>query len=191
MTTFLILAPYGAFAFLMLVTSPATSLFASAAICLAVVAFDVARGHQVKLLGAGTALIFATLGCYQVLGDPPLSKLAVRIAVDSGLFLAGALSLALRKPFTLQYAREMVDAETARSPEFVTANYVITSVWIAAFLLMAVANLLLLNWPDLPLWSGFVIVLAIRNPALYFSRWYPGYIRRKSGPSPTLAAEAR
>ena len=191
MTTILILAPYGAFAFLMLVTAPATSLFASAAICLAVIAFDVARGHQVKLLGAGTALIFATLGLYQILGEPPLSKLSVRIAVDSGLFLIGAASLALRRPFTLQYAREMVDAETARLPEFVTANYVITSVWITAFLLMAVANLLLLNLPDLPLWSGFVIALAIRNPALYFSRWYPGYIRRKSGPSPTLAAEAR
>jgi hypothetical protein len=191
MTTFLILAPYGAFAMLMLVTSAATSLLASAAICLAVMAFDLARGHQVKLLGAATALTFAALGCYQILGDPPLSKLAVRIAVDGGLFLAGALSLALRKPFTLQYAREMVDAEIARLPEFVTANYVVTAVWLAAFLLMAVANLLLLNLPDLPLWSGFVIALAIRNPALYFSKWYPGYVRRKSGPPPALATEAR
>ena len=191
MTTFLILAPYGAFAFLMLVSPASLSLLASAAICLAVIAFDVARGHQIKLLGAGSALIFAMLGCYQILGDVPLSKLAIRIAVDSGLFLVGLLSLALRKPFTLQYAREMVDAETARLPEFVTANYVITSVWLAAFLLMAVANLLLLNLPDLPLWSGFVIALAIRNPALYFSRWYPGYIRRKPSPSPALAADAR
>jgi hypothetical protein len=191
MTTFLILAPYGVFAMSMLVTSPAMSLFASAATCLAVIAFDIARGHQVKLLGAGTALTFAALGCYQILGDPPLSKLAIRIAVDSALLLIGLLSLALRKPFTLQYAREMVDAEAARSPEFVTANYVITSVWVAAFLLMIVANWLLLNWPDLPLWSGFVIVLAIRNPALYFSKWYPGYVRRKHDLSPALAAEAR
>lgn len=190
MTTFLILAPYGAFAFLMLVAPASASLLASAAICLAVIAFDVARGHQIKLLGASTALIFATLGCYQILGDPPLSKLAVRIAVDGGLFLEGLLSLALRKPFTLQYAREMVDAETARLPEFVTANYIITSVWVAAFLLMAAANLLLLNLPDLPLWSGFVIALAIRNPTLYFSRWYPGYRRRKLGPPPALATEA-
>ena len=34
MTIFLILAPYGAFATLMLVTSAAVSLFAAAAICL-------------------------------------------------------------------------------------------------------------------------------------------------------------
>ena len=38
MTIFLILAPFGAFALLMLVTSAETSLFAAAAICLAVIA---------------------------------------------------------------------------------------------------------------------------------------------------------
>ena len=38
MTIFLILAPYGAFATLMLVTSAATSLFVAAAICLMVIA---------------------------------------------------------------------------------------------------------------------------------------------------------
>ena len=37
MTIFLILAPYGAFAFLMLVTSAAISLFAAAGVCLAVI----------------------------------------------------------------------------------------------------------------------------------------------------------
>ena len=40
MTIFLILAPYGAFATLMLVTSATVSLFASAAICLAVIGSD-------------------------------------------------------------------------------------------------------------------------------------------------------
>lgn len=52
MTIFLILAPYGAFAFLMLATSATVSLLASAVICLAVVALDVVRGRSIKLLGA-------------------------------------------------------------------------------------------------------------------------------------------
>ncbi len=43
------------------------------------------------------------------------------------------LSLAIRRPFTLQYAREVVDAETAALPGFLKANYVITSAWAAAF----------------------------------------------------------
>ena len=40
MTIFVVLAPYGAFAFLMLVCSATASLFAAAAICLTVIAWD-------------------------------------------------------------------------------------------------------------------------------------------------------
>jgi hypothetical protein len=181
MRIFLILAPYAAFALLMAVTSTASSLFAAAAICLAIIAFDILRGRSIKLMGAGSALIFAGLGCYQIFGGEPLGNMAVKIAVDCGLFAIGLFSLAIRRPFTLQYAREMTDPEIARLPGFVTANTIITWVWVVAFLLMVSANLLLLNWPNLPLWSGLVIAFAIRNPAIYFSKWYPGYHRRKFG----------
>lgn len=190
MTTFLIFAPYGAFALLMMVASTTSSLFAAAAVCLIVIAVDVMRGRSLKLLGTATALIYAALGCYQVFGDAALSNLAVKISVDSGLFLVGLFSLVIGKPFTLQYAREMAEPEIARMPEFVTANYVITSVWVVAFLLMILANILLLNLPNLPLWSGLVFAFAIRNPVLYFSKWYPAYRRRKTTLSPALATKS-
>ena len=79
MTIFLILAPYGAFAALMLVTSAAVSLFAAAAICLAVIAFDVVRGRSIKILGAGSVIVFAAFGGYLALIDPALSNSAVKI----------------------------------------------------------------------------------------------------------------
>ncbi len=179
MTLFLILLPYGAFAALMLLTSSALSLFGAAAVCMAVIAYDVARGRAIKMLGAGSAVIFAALGCYQVLGATPLSGLAVRIALDSGLLFIGIASLVLRRPFTLQYAREMATAEALQKPDFLTVNYVLTSVWILAFVLMISANLLLITLPDLPLWSGLAMVFLIRNPAVYFSKWYPERRLRK------------
>jgi hypothetical protein len=179
MTIFLILAPYAAFALLMLVTSSASSLFAAAAICVAAIAVDIVRGRSIKILGVGSIVIFAALACYQLFAATPLSAVAVKVAVDTGLLLVGLLSLAIRLPFTLQYAREMTDAEITRLPGFMAANYVITWVWVLAFLLMVAANLLLLSWPNLPLWSGLVIAFAIRNPAIYFSMWYPDYHRRK------------
>jgi len=184
-TLFLILLPYGAFAFLMLVTSTASSLFGAAALCLAIIAFDVARGRAVKLLGAGSAVIFAVLGCYQLLSDTPLSALAVRIGLDSGLLLIGVVSLALRRPFTLQYAREIASTEALQRPDFLTVNYVITAVWTLAFLLMISANLLLISLPDLPLWSGLAMAFFIRNPAVYFSKWYPDRRLRKYRASST------
>jgi hypothetical protein len=43
----------------------------------------------------------------------------------------------------------------------------------AAFVLMVMANVLMLYLPGLPLWCGIVIALAARNSALYFTKWYP------------------
>ena len=191
MMIFLILAPYGAFAALMLVTSAAVSLFASAAICLLVVANDILHGRSIKMLGAGSAVLFAALGGYITLVDSSWSSSAVKLTVDAGVLAISLLSLAIRRPFTLQYAREMVDAETATLPGFLKANYIITGAWTAAFLLMMMANVLMIYLPGLPLWSGIAIAFAARNTALYFTKWYPEYRRAKFATSATSTSAFR
>ena len=132
MMIFLILAPYGAFAALMLFASAAASLFVSAAICVGVIALDVVKGRSIKMLGAGSAILFAALGCYVTLVDTSLSSTAVKLTVDTGVLAISLMSLLIRRPFTLQYARQVVDAETAQLPGFQKANYVITWAWTAA-----------------------------------------------------------
>ena len=181
MTLFLILAPYGAYTLLMLVTSAATSVFAASAICLATVAIDLARGRSVKILAAGSAILFAAIGLVLVLSDAAIGTLGVKLAVDIGIFLISLGSMLLRRPFTLQYALEEVPAETAAIPGFLTANYMITAAWTAAALAMAVANLVLLYVPGLPLWSSLAVAVAARNCALYFTKWYPEHCRLKYG----------
>jgi hypothetical protein len=44
---------------------------------------------------------------------------------------------------------------------------------------MAVANVLMIYVPGLPLWSGLAIAFAARNTAVYFTKWYPEYQRNK------------
>ena len=179
MMIFLILAPYGAFTLLMLASLPVLSLFAAAAICLMVIAHDIVRGRSIKMLGAGSAILFAALGGYLALVDSGLSSSAIKLAVDCGIFAIALLSLAIRYPFTLQYAREVVDAQTAALPGFLRANYIITAVWTTAFLLMLMANVLMIYLPGLPLWSVLAIAFAARNTAVYFTKWYPNYRRAK------------
>lgn len=187
MTIFLILAPYGAFALLMLVTSSAVSLFTGAAICLAVIAYDLAGGRSLKILGAGSVVVFTAVGSYVALIDPALSVSAVKFAVDTGIFLVTLGSIVVGKPFTLQYAREVVDAETLKVPGFVKANYIITSAWTLSMLLMMAGNVALIYVPGLPLWSGLLIAFAARNSAVYFTRWYPQYRKAKYGTPPANA----
>jgi hypothetical protein len=179
MMIFLILAPYGVFATLMLLVSPVISLLASAAVCLAVIARDVLTGRSIKVLGAGSAVVFTALAGYIGLVDPAFTSAQVKLAADVGMLAIALGSLLLRRPFTLQYAREMTDPETARLPEFRKANYVITSAWALAFVLMVLANTLLIYLPWLPLWTGIAIAFAARNSALYFTKWYPNYRRTK------------
>jgi hypothetical protein len=187
MTIFLILAPYAAFALLMLVTTTAASLFTGAAICLAVIAFDMVRGRSVKILGAGSVITFTAVGGYVTLIDPGLSVSGVKFAVDTGIFLVTLTSIVIGKPFTLQYALEAVDAETAKVPGFMKANYIITWAWTVSMLLMMAGNAALIYVPGLPLWSGLLIAFAARNSAVYFTKWYPQYRKAKYGTPPANA----
>lgn len=175
MAIFLILAPYGAYTFLMLVTSATISVFAASAICVATVAIDVARSRSVKILAVGSAIVFAAIGLYLALIDPALGTLGVKLSVDIGIFVISLGSMLVRRPFTLQYAVESVPAETAAIPGFLTANYIITGAWTTAALLMMAANIALLYFPGLPLWSSLAVAFAARNSAIYFTKWYPEY----------------
>ncbi|QPF94071.1 hypothetical protein [Bradyrhizobium commune] len=181
MTIFLILAPYGVYTFLMFATSATTSVFAASAICLATIAIDVARGRSVKILAAGSAILFAAIGLYLALLDPKLGTLGVKLSVDIGIFVISLGSMLVRRPFTLQYAVESVPAETAAMPGFLTANYIITAAWTLAALMMMVANIVLLYFPGLPVWLGLAVAFAARNSAIYFTKWYPEYRQIKYG----------
>ena len=172
MAIFLILAPYGAFTVLMLMTSATLSLFGAAAACLGAISFDLARGRSVKILAAGSAVLFASIGAYLALIDPALSQTKVKLAVDSGIFAISLGSMLIRYPFTLQYALESVPAETAAMPGFLRANYIITGAWTLATLLMMLGNVAVLYIPGLSIWPSLVIAFAARNSAMYFTTWY-------------------
>lgn len=186
MAVFPILAPFGAFALLMMVVSSVTSLFAAAALSLAVVAWDMIRGGSMKLLAVGSVLLFTALGCYIALIDGNWSPVAVRLAVDGGVLAIALLSLAIRLPFTLQYARESAAPEVILLPGFIAANYILTCVWSAAFVLMLMADMLMIYLPSLPLWVGFAVAFAARNSAVYFTKWYPQYRRAKRASAAAL-----
>ncbi len=62
MMIFLILLPFGVFWALMLLTAADMALFAAAATGLAVIAWDQFRGRQLKILGAGSVVLFVGSG---------------------------------------------------------------------------------------------------------------------------------
>jgi len=92
------------------------------------------------------------------------------------------VSLALRQPFTLQYAREQVPPELWGSPRFVRANYIITAVWAAAFAVLVIADLVLLYLPQVPHRVGIVATILALVGAFKFTSWYPNRKRPPAHP---------
>jgi hypothetical protein len=180
MTIVLIFVPYAALAALMMVTSVVAALLAGAGLSAALIVLDVARGRSVKILAAGSAILCAGLAGYVARCNPGMSVSEVKVAIDAGIALLSLGSMLARSPFTLQYAREAVPAETAALPGFLRANYVITAAWAMAALLMMTGNVALIYCPELPLWIGLAVAFAARYGALYFTHWYPAYLRLKS-----------
>jgi hypothetical protein len=94
-----------------------------------------------------------------------------------------AVSLAVRSPFTLQYARESTEALYWDSPLFLRINDVITAVWAATFVLIAVVGYIgdgPLHQPD-SVWTNWIIQIALVVLAIKFTNWYPDFATAEAG----------
>jgi hypothetical protein len=172
---FIIFLPSLTLATLSWLVPASASLFAAAAVAGLLVLRD--AGRSLKLLNLTMLVLFGGLGGALLL-SPALSAIGVRIAIDAGLLIAALVALALRFPFTLQYAREEAAPDAAAMPDFIRINYVLSLAWIGAFALMLVADIVALRWPVLPLWTALAVAFIARNAAVGFTRWY---IRRARG----------
>ena len=134
-------------------------------------------GRSPKVLEIGTFVLFGLLALVAVVFNPAWSIIGVRLCVDSGLLLVVLFSIAVGRPFTLQYAREQVAPELWNSPVFVRTNYVITGAWALAFVIMVIAELVLLYMPDVPPRFGIIATILALVGAIKFTGWYPGRVR--------------
>ncbi len=172
MTMFLSLAPFACLAAIMTLTTPTWGLLAAAAIALGVVTYDLARGASVKTLTIGAAIAFGGLGAYGLLTGTEWTALTVRLSANGLVLAIAALSLMIRLPFTLQYAREMTTPEVRSLPAYHRVNYILTGVWTAALVLMLTADLLPLYVPALPIWIGVTAGFVLHYGAMIFTHWY-------------------
>jgi hypothetical protein len=173
-------APFIAFALVDRFVGPTEGLCAGMTVSVALLARDWFSGRTPKILEIGTALLFGGLTLYAVVGEPTWSVIGVRLCVDTGLLLIVLVSMAVGRPFTLQYAREQVAPEFWSSPEFVRTNYTITAIWALAFFVMVIAELALLYTPGLPQRVGIIAIILALVGAVKFTGWYPEHVRRRT-----------
>jgi hypothetical protein len=185
-------APFLVFALIDRIAGGTAGLFAGAAVSAVLVLRDVFDSRRsVKILEIGTAILFTGLAIYAVLLGSTWSIVGVRLRVDAGLLLIVVFSLAVRRPFTLQYAREQVAREVWASSMFLRTNDIITAVWALAFAVMVIADLLLLFAPALPPRFGIIATILAILAAVKFTGWYPERMRSQASAGAVSDAESR
>jgi hypothetical protein len=178
MGTLLAFAPFIVFALIDRLVGATEGLIAAAVVSAALLIRDwVAPGRSPKILEIGTVLLFSGMAIYAMTVDTAWSIVGVRLRVDLGLLVIVLVSLALQRPFTLQYAREQTPPEIWNSPRFVRTNYVITAVWALAFAVLVLADLVLLYVPALPPRVGIIATIAALVGAIKFTGWYPDQVK--------------
>jgi hypothetical protein len=138
----------------------------------------VAKLHRGVILWAG--LIFFIFASLAVVAFDNMWT-AQHMGILANGMLAGStwLTVVMKKPFTLDYAREHTDPSLWNSPPFLKTNYLLTSVWGAVFsvnIIMAYGKMEHFVLSEL----GYEIVtyLFLIGTAI-FTNWYPKYVRRQ------------
>jgi len=175
MGIFLSFLPWIAFWILSGRESFAIAAAASAAVVFFITIRDI-REHNIKVLDLGTLVFFVLL---TVAAFTPWAEWIDRNALplsNVALFLIALISILIRKPFTLQYAREQVDPKFWDSPAFYSTSLAISWVWCATFAIVAVTSYLALNHPCL---IDRMIHILVFVGAIKFTSWYPDHVKEK------------
>ena len=171
-------APFIAFFVLMRLATPLPAL-AAAFVISAYSMFRVYwRGESIKILDIGSLALFAAMTLYTVVAHPGWSIGGVKLVVDAGLTLIAGISMAIRQPFTLQFAKEQVPEQYWSTPRFHRANQLISGAWTASFALATACDAAATYVPAVPLWLEVVLSTAGLAGAVWFTFWYRDRARR-------------
>lgn len=141
---------------------------------------DFVESPSLRLLDAGSLALFCLLALVRGFLAPSLSLVAVRFITEAGLLLLLAGSLAIHRPFSIDYARP-----GPREPEwepalFLKVNYTVSAVWIAAFAAMAAADGAILFDPDLQIYASIAVSVLALAGAITFTLLYPARVAKNS-----------
>jgi hypothetical protein len=147
------------------------------------------RGVTVHLLEAFTAVFFAILAVLGLIAPPGvIDWLQLWAGELSNIALAvfAVVTLLIRRPFTLAYAKDSTAPEHWDSPLFMRINYVISAVWAASFTVSAISGAIggaLLHDND-NFWTGWIVPIGAIIFAVSFTEFYPDYATAKFAPEP-------
>jgi hypothetical protein len=155
------------------------ALWIAAAIAVLVAGLGWARAGSPKVLEIGSVVVFTAVAGFAAVSHWSWTLIAVRLAVDCGLLLIVVFSLAIDRPFTLQYAREQTPPEVWNTPLFLAVNRRVTWVWATALAALVASHAAVVFVPRTPGWVDAAVTVAALFGATRFTVRYPEAVRQR------------
>jgi hypothetical protein len=138
--------------------------------------------HRGLILWVGLA--FFTLATIAVVGFNNMwTAQHMGILANGALALGTWLTLAIKRPFTLDYARQHTDPSLWQNPIFIRINVVLTSLWGVAFSLNTALAWGKMNKWMLPELGYELLSYAILIGAVIITDVYPKWVKSHHQPS--------
>jgi carotenoid cleavage dioxygenase-like enzyme len=154
-------------------------LVAIAAALITTLALDFNQLKKGFILTWGTLIFFVLLLAATLLVSSNWPEVHANLLANSALAVIAWFSLAINKPFTLQYAREQVAEEFWQSPSFMRINQIITAVWATSFLIAISLNVLRLYSVTMDAWLYQTLSYAPSIFAIWFTKNFPDWYRQR------------
>jgi hypothetical protein len=177
---FLGFTPYVAFFVVLRVGTVEAAMWAAFAVAALVALYGRWRGRSAKILEVGAITLFGLLALFTAVSHWEWTLTAVRLAVDLGLLAIVLVSIAIGRPFTMQYARERIAEQHWQTPLFLAINRRITWVWAAVFAVLVAAHVATVFF-SVPAWIDGVVTVAAFVYAIAFTTRYPEKARKAAG----------
>jgi hypothetical protein len=156
------------------------AIWAAFAAAFAVAIRDFLHEKLIRLLDAGSVVLFGLLALYAGFVEPGLTVEMTRLIVNAGFLALALVSIVLRNPLTLQYAREQAPPDEWNTRRFLFTNYALTAFWAVAFGIMSAADAFANFHKDLPPAFEAAISLIVLIVAVGFTARYPAHVRRRA-----------
>ena len=155
------------------------AIWAAFAAAFAVAIRDFLREKLLRFLDAGSTALFGLLAFYTGFVQPGLTVEMTRLIVDAGFLALALVSMVLRNPLTLEYAREQAPPELLRTRRFRFTNYALTAFWAVAFACLSAADGLANFHKNLPPSFEAGVSLVVLLVAVVLTARYPAHLRQR------------
>jgi len=171
---FLAFAPWIVFLILAGPSLPKLKIAVIAASLVTIVMW-VTKLHRGIILWVG--VIFFSWALIAVFGIQHIWTIRHLGVLSNGMLAAGTiLSILVRKPFTLEYAKQKTPSKYWDSPIFIRTNYIITGVWALVFLINMTLAYFKMGAPYDSKGIYDIATYSFLFMAVLFSTFYPSYL---------------